>query len=179
MRSICAHGNSTRTTSSPSRLQHLDPELGELDLRGRIGNVSTRPPRNVISVSIGPRPIAPAPQYGPWCRSRPRPKVPTRPCSSATVAAWTIDTSEAGRGSSRCTTRRRFRAVEGLGELGHHIVSFVYGDLYTQPALTDRDRELGAVVALTALGRSSQLPQHLRAALHAGLRKMSFGRRSC
>jgi len=45
----------------------------------------------------------------------------------------------------------------------------VYGDLYTQPALTDRDRELGAVVALTALGRSSQLPQHLRAALKAGL----------
>jgi 4-carboxymuconolactone decarboxylase len=60
-------------------------------------------------------------------------------------------------------------AVEGLGELGRHIVSFVYGDLYTGSALSDRDRELGAVVALTALGRSSQLPQHLRAALRAGL----------
>ena len=59
--------------------------------------------------------------------------------------------------------------VEGLGDLGRQIVSFVYGDLYTKPALTDRDRELGAVVALTALGRSSQLPQHLRAALKAGL----------
>jgi 4-carboxymuconolactone decarboxylase len=74
--------------------------------------------------------------------------------------------------------RRRFlevhdekalRAVEGLGELGQQIVSYVYGDLYARPALTDRDRELGAVVALTALGRSSQLPQHLRAALKAGL----------
>ncbi len=64
---------------------------------------------------------------------------------------------------------KALRAVEGLGDLGHNIVSFVYGDLYTQPALTDRDRELGAVVALTALGRSSQLPQHLRAALKAGL----------
>ena len=52
---------------------------------------------------------------------------------------------------------------------GQQIVSHVYGDLYTRPALTDRDRELGAVVALTALGRSSQLPQHLRAALKAGL----------
>lgn len=60
-------------------------------------------------------------------------------------------------------------AVEGLGELGTHIVRFVYGDLYTRPALSDRDRELGAVVALTALARSSQLPQHLRAALKAGL----------
>jgi 4-carboxymuconolactone decarboxylase len=64
---------------------------------------------------------------------------------------------------------KALRAVEGLGDLGHHIVSYVYGDLYTMPALSDRDRELGAVVALTALGRSSQLPQHLRAALKAGL----------
>jgi 4-carboxymuconolactone decarboxylase len=65
--------------------------------------------------------------------------------------------------------QKALRAVEGLGEIGHQIVAFVYGDLYTQPALSDRDRELGAVVALTALGRSSQLPQHLRAALAAGL----------
>jgi 4-carboxymuconolactone decarboxylase len=64
---------------------------------------------------------------------------------------------------------KALRAVEGLGELGEQIVSHVYGDLYMRPALTDRDRELGAVVALTALGRSSQLPQHLRAALKAGL----------
>ena len=64
---------------------------------------------------------------------------------------------------------KALRAVEGLGDLGRHIVSYVYGDLYTMPALSDRDRELGAVVALTALGRSSQLPQHLRAALKAGL----------
>jgi 4-carboxymuconolactone decarboxylase len=64
---------------------------------------------------------------------------------------------------------KALRTIEGLGELGRHIISFVYGDLYTAPALSDRDREFGAVVALTALGRSSQLPQHLRAALHAGL----------
>ncbi len=64
---------------------------------------------------------------------------------------------------------KALRTVEGLGELGHQIVSFVYGDLYTRPALSDRDRELSAVVALTSLGRSSQLPQHLRAALKAGL----------
>ena len=64
---------------------------------------------------------------------------------------------------------KALRTVEGLGELGRQIVGFVYGDLYTQPALTDRDRELGAVVALTSLARSSQLPQHLRAALKVGL----------
>ena len=64
---------------------------------------------------------------------------------------------------------KALRTVEGLGELGRHIVEFVYGEMYTKPALSDRDRELGAVVALTSLGRSSQLPQHLRASLKAGL----------
>ena len=60
-------------------------------------------------------------------------------------------------------------AVEGLGETGRAILEFIYGDLYTRATLSDRDRELAAVVALVALGRSSQLPQHLRAALKAGL----------
>src|SRR5262245_50129475 len=64
---------------------------------------------------------------------------------------------------------KALRTVEGLGELGRHIVAFVYGEMYTKPALNDRERELGAVVALTSLGRSSQLPQHLRASLKAGL----------
>jgi 4-carboxymuconolactone decarboxylase len=60
-------------------------------------------------------------------------------------------------------------AVEGLGDLGRTIVEFVYGDVYERPALSTRDRELAAVVALVALGRSSQIPQHLRAALKAGV----------
>jgi 4-carboxymuconolactone decarboxylase len=60
-------------------------------------------------------------------------------------------------------------AVEGLGELGEAILSFVYGDVYSRAGLSTRDRELAAVATLTALGRSSQLPQHLRAAIEAGL----------
>ncbi len=60
-------------------------------------------------------------------------------------------------------------AVEGLGELGRVIVSFVYGELYTREVLNTRDREIAAVAALVALGRSSQIPQHLRASLKAGL----------
>ena len=59
-------------------------------------------------------------------------------------------------------------AVEGLGDLGTAIVSFIYGEVYERPALSVRDRELAAVVALVALGRSSQIPQHLRASLKAG-----------
>ena len=60
-------------------------------------------------------------------------------------------------------------AVEGLGDLGRTIIEFIYGDVYGRTALSIRDRELSAVVALVALGRSSQIPQHLRASLKAGL----------
>lgn len=64
---------------------------------------------------------------------------------------------------------RALRAVEGLGELGRRIVSFIYGELYADPTLSTRDREIAAVAALVATGRSSQLPAHLRAALKAGV----------
>jgi 4-carboxymuconolactone decarboxylase len=60
-------------------------------------------------------------------------------------------------------------AVEGLGDMGRTIVEFVYGDVYTREALGTRDREIAAVAALVALGRSSQIPQHLRASLKAGV----------
>jgi 4-carboxymuconolactone decarboxylase len=64
---------------------------------------------------------------------------------------------------------KALNAVEGLGELGHYIVEFVYGDIYSRPGLSVRDREIAAVATLVAMGRSSQLPQHLRASLKAGL----------
>jgi 4-carboxymuconolactone decarboxylase len=64
---------------------------------------------------------------------------------------------------------KALRAVEGLGDLGRTIVEFVYGDVYTRPGLSTRDREIAAVATLVALGRSSQLPQHLRASLKAGI----------
>jgi len=64
---------------------------------------------------------------------------------------------------------KALRAVEGLGDLGRTIVEYVYGDIYLRPGLSLRDRELAAVATLVALGRSSQIPQHLRAALKAGV----------
>ena len=60
-------------------------------------------------------------------------------------------------------------AVEGLGDLGRMIVEVVYGDVYSRGELSTRDRELATVAALVSLGRSAQLPQHLRASLKAGL----------
>jgi len=64
---------------------------------------------------------------------------------------------------------KALRAVEGLGDLGRSIIEHVYGDIYLRPGLSLRDRELAAVATLVALGRSSQIPQHLRAALKAGV----------
>jgi 4-carboxymuconolactone decarboxylase len=64
---------------------------------------------------------------------------------------------------------KALRAVEGLGDVGRSILEFVYGDIYLRPGLSLRDRELAAVATLVALGRSSQIPQHLRAALKVGV----------
>ncbi len=64
---------------------------------------------------------------------------------------------------------KALRAVDGLGDLGRSIIEYVYGDIYLRPGLSLRDRELAAVAALVGLGRSSQIPQHLRAALKAGV----------
>lgn len=64
---------------------------------------------------------------------------------------------------------KALRAVEGLGDLGRSILEFVYGDIYMRPGLSLRDRELAAVATLVALGRSSQIPQHLRGALRTGV----------
>ena len=66
-------------------------------------------------------------------------------------------------------------AVEGLGDLGRMIVEVVYGDVYSRSELSTRDRELATVAALVSLGRSAQLPQHLRASLKAGLTPQELG----
>jgi 4-carboxymuconolactone decarboxylase len=64
---------------------------------------------------------------------------------------------------------RSLRAIEGLGDLGRFIVEFAYGEVYSRPGLTLRERQIATVAVLTALGRSSQLPVHLRSSLEAGL----------
>src|SRR4029453_12259684 len=101
-------------------------------------------------------------------RSAPRAPASPRASVSASANVRAMDDEVYRRGRERFLEihdEKALRTVEGLGELGRYIVEFVYGEMYTKPALSDRDRELGAVVALTSLGRSSQLPQHLRASL--------------
>jgi len=59
--------------------------------------------------------------------------------------------------------------VEALGDLGRLIVEVAYGDVYSRPGLSLRERQIASVAALVATGRSSQLPVHLRSSLAAGL----------
>ena len=57
-----------------------------------------------------------------------------------------------------------------LGDLGRYIVEFAFGDIYSRPGLSLRDRELATVAALTVLGgREPQLRVHLRGELNVGL----------
>lgn len=60
--------------------------------------------------------------------------------------------------------------VAPLGDLGHYIVEFAFGDIYSRDGLSLRDRELATVAILTVLGgREPQLDVHLRAARNVGL----------
>ena len=64
---------------------------------------------------------------------------------------------------------RSLATIESLGELGELIIRVAYGDVYSRPGLTLRERQIASVAALVATGRSSQLPVHLRSSLKAGL----------
>lgn len=60
--------------------------------------------------------------------------------------------------------------VAPLGDLGRYVIEFAFGDIYSRPGLSLRDRELATVAMLTALGgREPQLRVHIGAALNVGL----------
>lgn len=54
-------------------------------------------------------------------------------------------------------------------ELGHWIVDFAYGDVFSRPALPLCTRELATISALTAMGNAQpQLKVHIEGALNVG-----------
>ncbi len=60
--------------------------------------------------------------------------------------------------------------VDSLGDLGRYIVEFAFGDVYSRPGLSLRDRELVTVAMLGAMGaREPQLDVHLHGALDVGV----------
>lgn len=55
-------------------------------------------------------------------------------------------------------------------ELGRQVVSWAFGEMYSRPELTPRDRQLVTLGILTALGGCEpQLRVHVNAALNVGL----------
>ncbi|HET8525711.1 MAG TPA: carboxymuconolactone decarboxylase family protein [Actinomycetota bacterium] len=64
---------------------------------------------------------------------------------------------------------RSLATIESLGGLGELIIEVAYGEVYSRPGLSLRERQIASVAALVATGRSSQLPVHLRSSLKAGL----------
>ncbi|WP_084700006.1 carboxymuconolactone decarboxylase family protein [Streptacidiphilus anmyonensis] len=55
-------------------------------------------------------------------------------------------------------------------ELGHSIVAWAYGDIYSRPNLAPRDRQLVTLGMLTALGGcEAELEIHINASLNVGL----------
>ncbi|MGY4098013.1 carboxymuconolactone decarboxylase family protein [Nocardia sp. R16R-3T] len=66
------------------------------------------------------------------------------------------------------------RVVDALAdtspELGHQVVAWAFGDMYSRPELPPRDRQLVTLGVLTALGGCEiELEVHVNAALNVGL----------
>jgi 4-carboxymuconolactone decarboxylase len=64
--------------------------------------------------------------------------------------------------------------IDALGdispELGHQVVAWGFGEIYSRPGLAPRDRQLVTLGMLTALGGCEpQLDVHINAALNVGL----------
>ncbi|WP_028805881.1 carboxymuconolactone decarboxylase family protein [Streptomyces sp. 142MFCol3.1] len=56
-------------------------------------------------------------------------------------------------------------------ELGHQVVAWAFGEMYSRPQLAPRDRQLVTLGMLTALGGCEpQLDVHINAALNVGLK---------
>jgi len=60
------------------------------------------------------------------------------------------------------------RVAPKLSELTHDVL---FGDIWQRPDLSPRDRSLVTLAALTALGRSGQIPWHINFALSNGIER--------
>ena len=73
------------------------------------------------------------------------------------------------------TDTGKTRAQELLGDTAPELVrltdAVLFGQVWADPGLSQRDRSLITVAALVALGRTEQLRSHLRRALDNGLGK--------
>jgi 4-carboxymuconolactone decarboxylase len=66
------------------------------------------------------------------------------------------------------------KVVDALADIApdfaHYLIEFPFGDIYTRPGLSLRDREIATIAALCALGTAApQLKVHIHAGLNVGI----------
>ena len=61
--------------------------------------------------------------------------------------------------------------VEQLGDMGHLVINYAFGDVWSRPQLSRRDRSLVVISVLTALSLAHELEIHLGGALNHGVRR--------
>jgi 4-carboxymuconolactone decarboxylase len=55
-------------------------------------------------------------------------------------------------------------------DFAHYLIEFPFGDIYTRPGLSLRDREIATIAALCTLGTAApQLKVHIHAGLNVGI----------
>lgn len=54
-------------------------------------------------------------------------------------------------------------------DVGKYIIEFAYGDIYSRPGLTNKQRPLVTILSLVTQGTEPQLELHLNTGLTAGL----------
>lgn len=64
-------------------------------------------------------------------------------------------------------------ALSGIApDFATYLIEFPFGDIYSRPGLSRRDREIATIAALAAMGSAQpQLKVHIEAGLNVGLSK--------
>lgn len=94
--------------------------------------------------------------------------------ASGTASSAPEDRYERGLAALRLLTDTEHPAVlDALAEiapdLAHFTIAFGYGDIWSHPGLTSRQRQIGTIAALAALGNAApQLRLHIDGALNVG-----------
>lgn len=71
------------------------------------------------------------------------------------------------------------RVIEALADIAPdfatYLLEFPFGDIYSRPGLSLRDRELATISALAAMGNAApQLKVHIQAGLNTGLSRQEI-----
>lgn len=64
--------------------------------------------------------------------------------------------------------------TEHLGDLGHWAMHYAFGEIWSRPDLSRRDRSLVVIAILCALGQDSELAFHVPAGLNHGLTRVEI-----